>query len=186
MFDVGFWEMAFISAIALVVIGPKQLPGAARTAGLWVAKARRMIMDVKSDIKREMDQYDSLKGVADIKKEVRSATKDFRTATSEVVSGRHGIKAAGEAIKNTVDDVSATVNRMDGAAAAKKHDSTRKEEITSKTPGPAKKKAAKKVTKKKTTKKKATGKKATRKKVTKKKITKKKASTGRRKKKNTA
>ena len=176
MFDVGFWEMAFISAIALVVIGPQQLPGAARTAGLWVAKARRMIMDVKSDIKREMDQYDSLKGVADIKKEVRSATQDFRTATSEVVSGRHGIKAAGEAIKNTVDEVSATVNKMDGEAVAKKHDSTRKEEATSKTPGQAKKKAAKKVTRKK----------ATRKKVTKKKITKKKASTGRHKKKNTA
>jgi sec-independent protein translocase protein TatB len=42
MFDIGFWEMAFIGVIALVVIGPERLPGVARTAGLWVGKARRM------------------------------------------------------------------------------------------------------------------------------------------------
>ena len=40
MFDVGFWEMAFIGVIALVVIGPERLPGVARSVGLWVGKGQ--------------------------------------------------------------------------------------------------------------------------------------------------
>lgn len=55
MFDVGFWEILLILILALVVIGPERLPGAARTAGLWVGKARRYIEGVKSDVEQEFD-----------------------------------------------------------------------------------------------------------------------------------
>ncbi len=55
MFDVGFWEILLILILALVVIGPERLPGAARTAGLWVGKARRYIEGVKSDVESEFD-----------------------------------------------------------------------------------------------------------------------------------
>ena len=43
MFDVGFWEILLILVLALVVIGPERLPGAARKAGYFVGKARRYI-----------------------------------------------------------------------------------------------------------------------------------------------
>lgn len=55
MFDVGFWEILLILVLALVVIGPERLPGAARTAGLWVGKARRYIEGVKNDVEQEFD-----------------------------------------------------------------------------------------------------------------------------------
>ena len=55
MFDVGFWEILLILILALIVIGPERLPGAARTAGLWVGKARRYIEGVKSDVEQEFD-----------------------------------------------------------------------------------------------------------------------------------
>ena len=55
MFDVGFWEILLILILALVIIGPERLPGAARTAGLWVGKARRYIEGVKSDVESEFD-----------------------------------------------------------------------------------------------------------------------------------
>jgi sec-independent protein translocase protein TatB len=55
MFDVGFWEIFLIFILALVVIGPERLPGAARTAGLWVGKARRYIEGVKSEVEQEFD-----------------------------------------------------------------------------------------------------------------------------------
>ena len=50
MFDIGFLEIVIIASIALVVLGPERLPRAARTAGMWVGRARRMVSDVKSDI----------------------------------------------------------------------------------------------------------------------------------------
>ena len=42
MFDVGASELLMIAVVAIVVIGPKDMPMALRTAGRWIAKARRM------------------------------------------------------------------------------------------------------------------------------------------------
>lgn len=42
MFDIGWDEMLFTAVVAIVVIGPKDLPRALRTAGRWVAKIRRV------------------------------------------------------------------------------------------------------------------------------------------------
>lgn len=55
MFDVGFWEILLVLILALVVIGPERLPGAARTLGLWVGKGRRYIEGVKSEVEQEFD-----------------------------------------------------------------------------------------------------------------------------------
>lgn len=42
MFDVGFDEMLMIAIVAIIVIGPKDLPMALRAVGRWVAKVRRV------------------------------------------------------------------------------------------------------------------------------------------------
>lgn len=55
MFDIGFWEILLILVLALVVIGPERLPGAARTLGLWVGKARRYVEGVKGEVEQEFD-----------------------------------------------------------------------------------------------------------------------------------
>lgn len=54
MFDIGFWELCLIVVVALMVFGPDKLPGAARTAGLWIGRARRFVTTVKQDIDREL------------------------------------------------------------------------------------------------------------------------------------
>lgn len=53
MFDIGFWELVMVGVVALVVIGPKDLPRVARIAGLWVGRARRSLAVVKDEIDRE-------------------------------------------------------------------------------------------------------------------------------------
>lgn len=55
MFDIGFWEIALISILAMVVIGPERLPGVARTVGHWFGKTRRFIEGVKEDVSSEFD-----------------------------------------------------------------------------------------------------------------------------------
>ena len=79
MFDIGFLEIVIIAAIALVILGPERLPRAARTAGLWVGRARRMVADVKSDIDREIRESE----LADMRKlgeEVNSVKDDIGKA----------------------------------------------------------------------------------------------------------
>jgi sec-independent protein translocase protein TatB len=54
MFDIGFWELALIGVVALLVVGPERLPALARTLGFWLGKARRLMSSVREDIEREI------------------------------------------------------------------------------------------------------------------------------------
>jgi len=55
MFDIGFWEILLIVVLALIVIGPERLPGAARKAGYWAGRARRFVEGVRSEVESEVD-----------------------------------------------------------------------------------------------------------------------------------
>ena len=78
MFDIGFWEIAVIATIMLVVLGPERLPGVARTAGFWLSKVRRMVGDVKAEVKKEMDAAE-LNELKDAKNQIHEATKTVQT-----------------------------------------------------------------------------------------------------------
>lgn len=54
MFDVGFSELLLLAIVALVVLGPEKLPHAARVAGAWVARIRRTITTMQTEIEREV------------------------------------------------------------------------------------------------------------------------------------
>ncbi|MCL2823071.1 MAG: Sec-independent protein translocase protein TatB, partial [Polyangiaceae bacterium] len=47
VFGLSFFEFVVILLVAIVVIGPRQLPTMLRTAGQWIAKLRRMAYDVR-------------------------------------------------------------------------------------------------------------------------------------------
>jgi sec-independent protein translocase protein TatB len=58
MFDIGWSEMLVILVVALIVIGPKDLPRVARSVGRWVAKGRAMareFQDAIEDMAREAE-----------------------------------------------------------------------------------------------------------------------------------
>ena len=50
MFDIGFDELLLIAVIAIVVIGPKDMPAALRTAGRWIGEVRRVSGHFRSGI----------------------------------------------------------------------------------------------------------------------------------------
>ena len=54
MFDFGFWEIAIIGIITLIVVGPEKMPAIARKAGLYFGKLSRFFNKVKSDINEEL------------------------------------------------------------------------------------------------------------------------------------
>ena len=58
MFDIGFPEFFLAAVVALLVIGPERLPGALRTAGLWLGRLRRSYYNVKTEIEREIGMDD--------------------------------------------------------------------------------------------------------------------------------
>lgn len=54
MFDIGFWELVVCGVVALIVLGPEQLPVVARKAGFWIGRIRRFVDVAKQDIDREL------------------------------------------------------------------------------------------------------------------------------------
>jgi sec-independent protein translocase protein TatB len=70
MFDISWSELLLISVVALVFIGPKELPGVLRTVGQWTGKIRRMAGEFQDQFREAMREAE----MADLKKEVDEAT----------------------------------------------------------------------------------------------------------------
>lgn len=70
MLDLGWTELLVIGVVALVVIGPKDLPGMFRALGKFTAKARRMARDFS----RAMEEAADDSGVKDVANSLKSAT----------------------------------------------------------------------------------------------------------------
>src|SRR5690242_2060908 len=70
MFDISWAHLAVIAAVALVVIGPKDLPRVLRTAGQWMARARA----VAREFQNSLDQMVREAELEDVRKQVQEAT----------------------------------------------------------------------------------------------------------------
>ena len=93
MFDVGFWEILLILVLALVVIGPERLPGAARKAGFYVGKARRYIEGVRSEVESELDVTEFKRilhnqdvQINELQKQLKAGVDDVKSDMPENIS----------------------------------------------------------------------------------------------------
>ena len=78
MFDIGWSELVVIGVVALVVIGPKELPGVLRTLGQMMAKVRRMAGEFRGQFDEAMREAE----LAELRKEVNSLNEQARNVTS--------------------------------------------------------------------------------------------------------
>jgi sec-independent protein translocase protein TatB len=91
MFDIGWSELLIIVVVAVVVIGPKELPRALRAVGYWTGKARRMAGDFQrqfneaireaelDDVKKQVADIGRIDPIGDIRKEMSKAGADIRS-----------------------------------------------------------------------------------------------------------
>src|SRR6185369_16743779 len=70
MFDIGWSELVVIGIVALIAIGPKELPGVLRTVGTYMGKIRRMASEFQGQFQEAMREAE----MADIKKSVDEMT----------------------------------------------------------------------------------------------------------------
>ena len=99
MFDVGFSELVLIAVVALLVLGPERLPGAARTVGALLRKARHSFESVKAEVEREVRDEELkrvLKGMPQPGDVIRSVTEPLERQASEISAS---IKTGDDATK---------------------------------------------------------------------------------------
>jgi sec-independent protein translocase protein TatB len=77
MFDIGWSELVVIAVVALIAIGPKELPGVLRAVGNYMGKIRRMASEFQGQFQEAMREAE----MTDLKKSVdemtESASKSF-------------------------------------------------------------------------------------------------------------
>ncbi|HLL28850.1 MAG TPA: Sec-independent protein translocase protein TatB [Xanthobacteraceae bacterium] len=95
MFDIGWGELLVIGIVALVVIGPKELPGVVRTIGQTVGKLRRMAADFQNQFNEAMREAE----LADLKKDAEKMIGDVKS-----VANYNPLEKAGEDLQKTIDE----------------------------------------------------------------------------------
>ncbi|MGB0922623.1 MAG: Sec-independent protein translocase protein TatB [Alphaproteobacteria bacterium] len=87
MLDLGWSELVIVAVLALVVVGPKDLPVLLRTVGQWVGKARA----IAGDFRRIIDDAATESELADIRnqinKDVAAAGDDVKQAVTPPTDG---------------------------------------------------------------------------------------------------
>jgi sec-independent protein translocase protein TatB len=89
MFDFAWSEIAVIAVVALVVIGPKDLPKVLRTVGTWVGKARAIAREFQSSL----DQMIREAELEEVRKQVEQAAKvDMSEAIERTIDPAGDVK----------------------------------------------------------------------------------------------
>jgi len=94
MFDLGLAELLVIGIVALIVIGPKDLPVVFRNVGRFVGKARGMAREFSTAMNQAADEA----GVKDIQRTIK-------TATNPVGSAMDGVKEAARDVTSSLTNL---------------------------------------------------------------------------------
>ena len=113
MFDIGGWEFLIIGIVAIVIIGPRDLPGLIRSVVGWVRKARELAREFQSGI-------DDLA----IEVELEKIGDEFRDGVGLGETGDIG-NTIHQEITNTIDPDGAVTDAFDGAKEILEEDLTK-------------------------------------------------------------
>ena len=107
MFEIGWSELLLIGIVALIAIGPKELPTVLRTLGQWMSKLRRMASEFQSQFQEAMREAE----MADLKKQV-----DEMTSQAQSYANFDPVSEVRRELESTQQQIeSAMVNPTDAA-----------------------------------------------------------------------
>ena len=129
MADFGFWELALILFVALLVVGPERLPALASTVGLWLGRMRGIANQFKADfmnetragdLKKIMDDTRGTLGDAQrrINHELRDTDPLVQSIEKQIEGGRFASDATSDAEPDTELDAKAATEPSTKPSAA--------------------------------------------------------------------
>jgi sec-independent protein translocase protein TatB len=107
MFDIGGGELLVIAVVALIAIGPKELPGVLRMVGQWMGKARKMAAEFQGQFQeamREAEMSDLKKSFDEVKEAATGFTSgNLMTSLEKDVSKALDIDVLDKPVASTTD-----------------------------------------------------------------------------------
>jgi len=130
MFDIGWLEMLVIGIVALIVVGPKDLPGMFRTVGTFVGKAKGMAREFQrtmeaaadeSGLKEATDKMKDLDSLGQAKNSMKDYAKNYVTQkdqkAADAAKSKAGAKSEASDSEKEPQDWSAEASKIASPAA---------------------------------------------------------------------
>ncbi|SRR5699024_1004295 len=112
MFDFSLGKLLLLALIALVVLGPEKLPGAARTVGALIRRLRSGWDSVRAEVERELE-------IEEIRQAARKAAADAEAAQSEASDTLRRMKEEMAKVRAQTEALAAEQAQGAGTAAAR-------------------------------------------------------------------
>jgi sec-independent protein translocase protein TatB len=127
MFDISWTEFLLIGVVALIFIGPKELPAVLRTLGQWTRRIRSMAADFQNQFQEAMREAE----MADLKKQVDDIAHDIKSY-DPLKDVRSDVEAAGKDIQSSLEKPAESA----AGAATTQSETPAVSEATATAPGP--------------------------------------------------
>jgi sec-independent protein translocase protein TatB len=124
MFDISWTEFLLIGVVALIVIGPKELPAVMRSLGQWTRKVRSLAADFQNQFQEAMREAE----MADLKKQVDDMAHDIKHY-DPLKDVRADVEAIGKDLDASVDKSTAEEAADAGAESASPADASEPKEF---------------------------------------------------------
>ncbi|MEY2169352.1 MULTISPECIES: Sec-independent protein translocase protein TatB [unclassified Rhodanobacter] len=95
MIEISFGKLVLLALVALIVLGPEKLPGAARTAGALLRRVRNGWDSVRAEVEREL--------------EVEEIKRAAREAAAQAEAAQAGFKDSVQQVRQPVDEAVSTL-----------------------------------------------------------------------------
>ena len=96
MFDIGWTELLVIAVVAIVVIGPKDLPRVMRMVGQWTGKLKRMSREFQGQFNEALREAE----LEDVRKDVEAIGKGLK---EDVAKASQNVNSIGDDIRKAAD-----------------------------------------------------------------------------------
>lgn len=107
MFNFSFGELLLIGTIALVVLGPDKLPGAARTAGMWIGKVKRTVSDLQNEVTAQFEAEELRRELKETQSKVDKGLSRLRQSIEGTdASLRRGIERTDQEVRRSLEGTS--------------------------------------------------------------------------------
>ena len=116
MLDVSFSELVVCLLVALVVLGPERLPGAARAVGRWTGKARAYMRTFTAELEREAQLADIRKQLEETQQLLKQQSQTLQQSAQKIASEA---RALPESIKAAAEDAAPAAGDKAESAAPK-------------------------------------------------------------------
>ncbi|MGU9978099.1 MAG: Sec-independent protein translocase protein TatB [Candidatus Oxydemutatoraceae bacterium WSBS_2016_MAG_OTU14] len=104
MGDFGFWELALILLVALLIAGPKRLPHIAAELGKWVGRIRNLSKEFKDELTQEIESKELTKQIKPFSEDLKKVGEEVNETVRSVNQNLRSVQPLADALQKQIDE----------------------------------------------------------------------------------